>query len=48
VIANLARRLRCDSIVMGTRGMTALGNLVLGSLATRVVHLAGVPVTLVK
>jgi nucleotide-binding universal stress UspA family protein len=48
VIAKLARRLRCDSIVMGTRGMTALGNLVLGSVATRVVHLAGVPVTLVK
>ena len=48
VIANLARRLRCDSIVMGTRGMTLLGNLVLGSVASKVVHLSTVPVTLVK
>ena len=48
VISNLARRLRCDSIVMGTRGMTALGNLLLGSVANKVVHLADVPVTLVK
>jgi nucleotide-binding universal stress UspA family protein len=37
-----------DSIVMGTRGMNALGNLALGSVATRVVHLATVPVTLVR
>jgi len=48
VIANLARRLRCDAIVMGTRGMTLLGNLVLGSVASKVVHLSTVPVTLVK
>jgi nucleotide-binding universal stress UspA family protein len=47
-IADLARRLKCDSIVMGTRGMSALGNLVLGSVATKVVHLAGIPITLVK
>lgn len=38
----------CDGIVMGTRGMGSLGNLVLGSVATRVIHLAEVPVTLVK
>lgn len=37
-----------DAIVMGTRGMGTLGNLVLGSTATKVVHLADVPVTLVK
>lgn len=48
VIAGMARRLKCDSIVMGTRGMTMLGNLVLGSVASKVVHLARVPVTLVK
>ena len=48
VIANLARRLKCDAIVMGTRGMTLLGNLVLGSVASKVVHLSIVPVTLVK
>ena len=43
-----ARVLRCDSIVMGTRGMGSVGNLLLGSVATKVIHLAKVPVTLVK
>ncbi|MEN9783544.1 MAG: hypothetical protein RJA24_887, partial [Pseudomonadota bacterium] len=47
-IAATARRLRCSSIVMGTRGMGMLGTLVLGSIATKVIHLAKVPVTLVK
>lgn len=47
-IAGEARRLKCASIVMGTRGHGALGSLVLGSVATKVVHLAEVPVTLVK
>jgi nucleotide-binding universal stress UspA family protein len=47
-IAVTARRLRCSSIVMGTRGMGMLGTLVLGSIATKVIHLAKVPVTLVK
>ena len=47
-IAAMARRLQCESIVMGTRGMSSLGNLLLGSVATKVIHLAEVPVTLVK
>ncbi len=47
-IARAARRLKCESIVMGTRGMGATGNLLLGSTATKVIHLSGVPVTLVK
>jgi nucleotide-binding universal stress UspA family protein len=47
-IARAASRLRCDAIVMGTRGMGAAGNLLLGSCAAKVVHLAKVPVTLVK
>lgn len=38
----------CDTIVMGTRGMSAIGNLLLGSVATKVLHLAPQPVTLVK
>jgi len=47
-IDRIARSERVDAIVMGTRGMGALGNLALGSTATKVVHLAEVPVTLVK
>jgi nucleotide-binding universal stress UspA family protein len=38
----------CDGIVMGTRGMGAIGNLVMGSVATKVIHLTKLPVTLVK
>lgn len=48
VIAKRAEELACDAIVMGTRGMGAIGNLILGSVATKVVHLAKTPVTLVK
>jgi nucleotide-binding universal stress UspA family protein len=47
-IARLAREAAVDGIVMGSRGMGALGNLAFGSVATKVVHLADVPVTLVK
>ena len=47
-IARRADELGCDSIVMGTRGMTAIGSLMMGSIATKVVHAAHVPVTLVK
>jgi len=43
-----AEELQCDEIIMGTRGMSAIRNLVLGSMATKVVHLAAMPVTLVK
>lgn len=48
VIARRADELGCDGIVMGTRGMTALAGLVMGSIATKVIHAANVPVTLVK
>ncbi len=47
-IARYARENRCDAILMSTRGMGAIGNLVLGSVATKVIHLVEVPVTLVK
>jgi nucleotide-binding universal stress UspA family protein len=47
-IVRLARERRCSNIVMGTRGLSALGDLTLGSVAYQVVHLAPVPVTLVK
>ena len=47
-IVKLALELTCDLIVMGTRGMGAVAGLALGSVATKVVHLADTPVTLVK
>lgn len=47
-IARFARKQHCAKIIMGTRGMGAMKNLLLGSVATKVIHLAGVPVTLVK
>ena len=48
MITRKAEELNCDAIIMGTRGMGALGNLVMGSIATKVVHLTRLPVTLVK
>lgn len=47
-IVRLARERSCGMIVMGTRGMGAIASLVLGSVALKVIHLAEVPVTLVK
>jgi nucleotide-binding universal stress UspA family protein len=38
----------CTRIVMGTRGLGALGNVVMGSTALQVMHLSEIPVTLVK
>jgi nucleotide-binding universal stress UspA family protein len=37
----------CQLIYLGTRGMTPLPNMLLGSIATKVLHLAQVPVVLV-
>lgn len=39
---------QCDQIIMGSRGLGAVSGLVMGSVARKVVHLANVPVTLVK
>jgi nucleotide-binding universal stress UspA family protein len=47
-IVRRAEELGCRVIVMGTRGMGALANLMLGSVATKVVHLSKLPVTLIK
>jgi nucleotide-binding universal stress UspA family protein len=46
-IVDCAQRSGCDMIHMGTRGMTALANMGMGSIATKVLHLARVPVLLV-
>ncbi|MGC7846177.1 universal stress protein [Desulforudis sp. 1088] len=47
-IAKKAREGRYDQIIMGTRGAGALGGLVFGSVAQKVVQFAECPVTLVK
>ena len=42
-----AKKLDSTMIYMGTRGMTALSNMLLGSTTTRVLHLARIPVVLI-
>jgi nucleotide-binding universal stress UspA family protein len=48
VIARLAGELKCDLIVMGSHGRSGLAGLIMGSVASRVLHLAPCPVLLVK
>lgn len=47
-ITRLANSLQCDQIVMGTHGRGALKDLLMGSITLKVLHLAKVPVLLVK
>lgn len=48
VIARTAGELGCDLVVMGAHGRSGMAGLVMGSVATRVLHLAPCPVLLVK
>jgi len=43
-----AKDLQCDTVVMGTRGLGSFTGMLLGSVATRVIHEVAVPVLLVK
>ncbi len=43
-----ANKTGCDTIYMGTRGQTALANMLLGSVATKVLHMAKIPVVVVR
>jgi nucleotide-binding universal stress UspA family protein len=47
-IVQHAHEAGCTMIYMGTRGMNAVANLMLGSVTTKVLHLADVPVVLVR
>lgn len=47
-IARIAKTHHCEEIVMGARGLTAIDSVILGSVSTRVIHIAPVPVLLVK
>ena len=48
VISEYAKEQGVDQIFMGTRGLGGISTLVLGSVATKVIHLSPVPVLLVK
>lgn len=48
IIVHYAKEKQCDQIVIGTHGHTGLAHLLLGSVASDVVRLAGIPVTLIK
>ena len=48
VIGKLAGQGKYDLLVMGSRGMSSLGNLVLGSVATKVLAHCETPVLLVR
>ncbi len=47
-IVKHAKAKRCDLIYIGTRGMSAIGKALVGSTATKVLHISDIPVLLVK
>jgi nucleotide-binding universal stress UspA family protein len=48
VIAHFVKDKNIEQVVMGTRGAGSVANMLLGSVATKVLHLVDVPVLLVK
>ena len=48
VIAHFCKDKQIQQVVMGTRGAGAVANMLLGSVATKVLHLVDAPVLLVK
>ena len=47
-IVRHAKDQRCDLIYIGTRGLSEIGKALVGSTATKVIHISDVPVLLVK
>lgn len=47
-IARRAEELGCDAIVMGRHGKTTLGDMLVGSVAMKVLHASRLPVMLVR
>ncbi len=48
VVAERAAQLGCDAIVMGRHGKSALADVLVGSVAMKVLHLSALPVLLVR
>lgn len=48
VVTRYAKEQGCEEIVIGSRGLSGISSLLLGSVATKIIHLAEVPVLLVK
>ena len=48
VISKVAAELGCELIIMGSHGRSAVAGLLMGSVATQVLHLSACPVLLVK
>jgi nucleotide-binding universal stress UspA family protein len=48
MILKFARRSRCAEIVMGSSGRGSLKGLILGSITTKLIHAARVPITVVR
>lgn len=47
-LTSQAKKLKCELIIMGTNGMGAMSGMLLGSVATKTVHLARRPVLLIR
>ena len=47
-LAKHAKSSRCDLIMIGTHGRTAIADALIGSTASKVLHIADVPVLLAK
>lgn len=48
VIKRFITEHQCDHLIMGTRGLSPVPGLLLGSAATKIIHAVDIPVTLVK
>lgn len=48
VVTRYAKEQGCDEIVIGTRGLSGISSLLVGSVATKIIHLSEVPVVLIK
>jgi nucleotide-binding universal stress UspA family protein len=48
MISRFAQEQGCDEIVIGSRGLGNIGNMLVGSVASKIIHLATMPVVLVN